>query len=71
MVAKLQVDEICNTIFLPLSDTSSRIAQVQFQHELNLFASHPLAFLPTSMSLFRRHLHSEKELEEIGTQIPH
>ena len=56
---------------LPPSNVPSRIAQVQFQHGPNLLHLHPSAFFPTSTPFLRRLPHSERELEEIGTQIPH
>ena len=53
----------------PIS-TPSTISLGQFQHGPSLFASHSSAFLSTSTPLPRRLPHSERELEEIGTQIP-
>lgn len=54
---------------LPIS-TPFTISEGQFQHGPNLFASHSSAFLRTSTPLPRRLPHSERELEESGTQIP-
>jgi len=57
------------SISLPTRDALFAVAQVQYKHRLNLFASHPSVFLSTFTTSSKRLPHSEKELEEIGTQI--
>jgi hypothetical protein len=59
-----------NPISLPPNHVPAEIPQLRFQHAPNLFSSHSSRYLSLSSPPFQRLPHSERELEEIGTQIP-
>ncbi len=59
-----------NPISLPPNHVPTEIPQSRFQHAHNLFPSHSSRYLSLSSPPFQRLPHSERELEEIGTQIP-